>query len=160
MKYKGHESQGKRFAVAILLTSFAMAILPTQGRADTESGQPKGDTTQARAAAGVNGLIAHLHEELKITPAQESAFQQLADVMRENADTMSALAKKRVNAARTVTAVDDLKSYAEISAAHAEGAKKMITAFQPLYDSMSADQKQVADEEFRQHYSTHHHGKP
>jgi len=107
----------------------------------------------------VDGLIAHLHQELKITPAQETLFQKLADAMRENAETMSTLAKKRVDAAKTMTAVDDLKSYAEISEAHAEGAKKMISAFQPLYDSMSDDQKKAADEEFREHYATHHHGK-
>lgn len=78
--------------------------------------------------------------------------------MRENTDTMSTLAKKRADTANTMTAVDDLKSYADISEAHAEGTKRMITAFQPLYDSMSDDQKKTADREFREHYATHHHG--
>jgi hypothetical protein len=146
---------------AILLSSIGMATLPAGSWADTPSGQT--DTAQAKTATktatGVDGLIAHLHEELKITPAQEASFQKLADVMRENAETMSTLAKKRVDAAKTVTAVDDLKSYAEISEAHAEGAKKMVSAFQPLYDSMSDDQKKTADEEFREHYATHHHRK-
>jgi len=138
-----------------------MASLPARSWSDTASGQANTAQAEAatKAAAGVDGLVAHLHHELKITPAQEALFQKLADVMRENAETMSTLAKRRVDAAQTMTAVDDLKSYAEISAAHAEGTKKMIAAFQPLYDSMSDDQKKTADEEFREHYATHHHRK-
>ena len=144
-------------AGVILLSSIGMASVPARSWADTASGQA--DTAQAKASAGVNGLIAHLHEELKILPPQEPLFQKLADVMRENAETMGTLAKRRADAAKTMTAVEDLKSYAEISEAHAEGTKKMISAFQPLYDSMSDDQKKIADEEFREHYATHHHGK-
>ena len=164
MKHTSHESQARRLAVtaAILLSGIGMASLPARSWSDTASDQTstaqvKGATNAA--ATGVGGLIAHLHQELKITPAQEALFQKLADVMRENAETMSTLAKKRADAAQTMTAVDDLKSYAEISEAHAEGSKKMIAAFQPLYDSMSDDQKKTADAEFREHYATHHHRK-
>jgi hypothetical protein len=135
-----------------------MAGLPARLCSAANLGQP--DTVHAKAATGVDGLIAHLHEELKITPSQETRFQKLADVMRENAETMGSLAKSRADSAKTMTAMDDLQSYAEISEAHAEGSKKMIAAFQPLYDSMSDDQKTIADREFRDHYSTHHRGKP
>lgn len=163
MKLNNHGSQGRRLVLtgALLLSSIGMASLPAGSWADTPSGQAdKAQAkTAAKTAAGVDGLIAHLHEELKITPAQEASFQKLADVMRENAETMSTLAKRRMDAAKTVTAVDDLKSYAEISEAHAAGAKKMVSAFQPLYDSMSDDQKKAANEEFREHYATHHHRK-
>lgn len=69
--------------------------------------------------------------------------------MRENAETMSRLAQERAEHAQTATALDDLKSYAEISEAHADGTKRMIQAFQALYDSMSPEQKNAADAEFR-----------
>ena len=72
---------------------------------------------------------------------------------------MRALAKKRADGATTMTAVDDLKSYAEISEAHAEGAKKMIPVFEALYDTMTDAQKKAADDEFREHYAAHHHQK-
>jgi len=108
-------------------------------------------------AGGVDALIAHLHEKFKITPAQEDLWRKLADVMRENAQAMSTLAKKRHDSAKTMTAPDDLKSYAAISEAHTEGTKKMIPVFQALYDSMSEAQKKEADTEFKEHYAQRHH---
>lgn len=145
----------------ILMLGITAANVPGPTWAAAASGQDHTavQTTKSvpRAAGGVDGLIEHLHDVFKITPAQESLFQKLADVMREDADAMSALAKKRADGAKTMTAPDDLKSYSEISEAHAEGAKKMIPAFQALYDSMSADQKRAADDEFREHYAAHHH---
>jgi hypothetical protein len=147
----------------ILLSSIITASVPGATWAASATGQGntagQGTTSAPSAPGGVDGLIAHLHEAFKITPAQESLFQKLADVMRQDAEAMSALAKKRADDAKTMTAVDDLKSYSEISAAHAEGAKKMIPVFQALYDSMSADQKKAADDEFRVHYAAHHHRK-
>ena len=50
-----------------------------------------------------------------------------------------------------MTAIDDLKSYSEIADAHADGLKKFIPAFEPLYAGMSDAQKKSADTLFRQH---------
>ncbi len=139
-----------------------MAHLPGRTWADAAPAQTATQTTTSAPSAathGVDGLIAHLHEKFQITPAQENLFQKLADVMRENADTMRLLAKKRADGAKTSTAVDDLKSYSEISEAHAAGIKKMIPAFQALYDNMSDARKKAADDEFREHYAEHHHRK-
>ncbi len=164
MQHIDRISQARRLVIAglLLLSSIAMANLPGRAWADaaTASAGTAAAATQGTpnpAARGVNGLIAHLHEKFQITPAQEPLFQKLAEVMRENAETMSALAKKRADSAKTSTAVDDLKSYSEISEAHAAGTKKMIPAFQALYDSLSDAQKKAADDEFREHYSQHHH---
>jgi len=141
-----------------------MANLPGRTWANAPTGQagtaPQTAKTNPNASThGVDGLIAHLHEQFRISPTQETLFQKLADVMRENADTMNMLTKKRVDNAKTSTAVDDLKSYSEISEAHAAGTKKMIPVFQALYDSMSDAQKKAADAEFREHYAAHHHRK-
>jgi len=133
------------------LGGMAQVVLPNDASAaNAAQSAPKS------AARGVDGLIAHLHQAFAITPAQEKLFQALADVMRENAATMSSLAKRRVEGSGGMTAVDDLKSYSELSEAHADGTRKMIPAFQALYDSMSDAQKKAADEEFREHYSSHH----
>jgi hypothetical protein len=60
----------------------------------------------------------------------------------------------RADKASTATALDDLKSYAEIATAHAEGLKKFLPVFETLYGSMSDAQKAQADTLFRgpQHY--------
>lgn len=149
---------------AIALASVAVANMPAIAWAADPAGQAPTaaspvPTATSAPTRGVDGLIAHLHTEFMVTPAQEDLFQKLATVMREDADAMSALAKKRADGAKTNSAVDDLKSYAEIAGAHAEGAKRMIPVFQALYDSMSDAQKKAADTEFRDHYATRHHHK-
>ena len=148
MQYIQRNSQSRRLVImsAILTSSIALTSLI-------------GPSFAGAATGGVDALIAHLHNKFKILPAQESLFQKLADTMRADAVAMSALAKKRADGATTMTAVDDLKSYAEISEAHAEGAKKMIPVFDALYDTMTDAQKKAADDEFREHYAAHHHQK-
>ena len=59
--------------------------------------------------------------------------------------------KARADKAKTMTAVDDLKSYAEIADAHADGLKKFVPAFEALYASMSDAQKANANTLFRGH---------
>jgi hypothetical protein len=51
--------------------------------------------------------------------------------------------------AKEMTAVDDLKSYGEIAAAHADGIKKLTPVFADLYASMSEPQRKEADTLFR-----------
>jgi hypothetical protein len=155
---------GARWVITGVILSSAIvgASLPGRTWADSTSGQagtaePSNVARNTGQHGGVDGLIVHLHQAFKITPAQETLFQNLADVMRQDAETMSALAKTRAEGAKTRTAVDDLTSYSEIAEAHAEGTKKMIPPFQALYASMSDSQKKAADEEFREHYAAHHH---
>ena len=166
MQYVDRNSLARRLVITgvILMSSIVIANLPGRTWAGAATGQAgtaaqTTKTTPSAATHGVDGLIAHLHDKFQITPAQENLFQKLADVMKENAETMSVLAKKRAEGAKTSTAVDDLKSYSEISEAHAAGTRKMIPVFQALYDSLSDAQKKAADDEFREHYAQHHHQK-
>jgi hypothetical protein len=69
--------------------------------------------------------------------------------MRDNAKTMDTLTQARMARAADMTAVDDLKSYGEITDAHADGIKKLTPVFADLYASMSDPQKKVADTLFR-----------
>ena len=105
----------------------------------------------ASKADRVEARIKELHTKLNITPAQEEPWNKVAQVMRDNAKTMEALIKARSEKAGTMTAVDDLKSYSAIAEAHADGLKKFIPAFEPLYAGMSDAQKKSADTLFRQH---------
>jgi hypothetical protein len=105
----------------------------------------------------VETRITMLHSKLAITAAQEPAWQNLIQVMRDNAQAMEALRTARADKAKTATAVDDLKSYAEITTAHAEGLKKFIPVFETLYGSMSDAQKAQADTLFR---GPQHHNRP
>ncbi len=122
--------------------------------AQTDTGSAAVDTQSSAAQraeerAGIDALIDHLHDSLKITAEQEPLWHGVTEVMRENAETLSRLAQERAEHVQTATALDDLKSYAEISEAHAAGTERMIPVFQALYDSMSPEQKNATDVEFR-----------
>jgi periplasmic protein CpxP/Spy len=113
---------------------------------------------KASAEDRVEVRITELRTQIKITPAQEGQWNKVTQVMRDNAKAQDALTQSRLEKAKTLTAVEDLKSYGEIVAAHADGIQKLIPVFEVLYDSMSDAQKKEADEAFR-HGHRHHHGK-
>ena len=93
--------------------------------------------------------IKDMHTKFKITAAQEEQWAKVVQVMRDDAKTMDALTQARVDHAKDMTAVDDLKSYGEITDAHAEGIKHLTPVFADLYASMSDVQKKEADNFFR-----------
>ena len=95
--------------------------------------------------ARVEARLTEFHAKLQITPAQEGLWQQVTAVMRDNAKTLDELIQVRAAQARTISALDDLKSYSAIADAHAEGLKKFLTAFEPLYVSLSDAQQRQAD---------------
>jgi protein CpxP len=97
----------------------------------------------------VETRIKDMHAKLMITQAQEDQWTKVAQVMRDNEKTIEPLIKARVENAKTMTAVDDLKSYGEITDAHADGIKKFTPVFATLYASMSDAQKKEADSLFR-----------
>ena len=101
-----------------------------------------------------------MHEKLKISAAQEEQWAKIEQAMREDAKKMDSLTQARVDHAKDMTAIDDLKSYYEVTEAHADGIKKLIPLFTTLYDGMSDEQKKTADTLFRHGFHKHgeHHG--
>lgn len=93
--------------------------------------------------------IKDMHAKLDITQAQEDQWAKVVEVMRDNARSMDTLTTARHENAKTMTAVDDLRSYGEITDAHAEGIKRLTPVFAALYDEMSDAQKKEADTLFR-----------
>ena len=138
-------SAGLNTARALAQTGAGSAAVSTKSSA----------TQHENERAGIDALIDHLHGSLKITAEQESLWRGVTKVMRENAETMNRLAQERAEHAQTATALDNLKSYAGISEAHAAATRRMIPVFEGLYDSMSPEQKTAADAEFRGHLQEH-----
>ena len=103
----------------------------------------------------IEARIKDMHTKLKITAAEEEQWAKVTDVMRDNASKMDELNSARRANAKTMNAVDDLKSYGDVVDAHADEIKKFAAAFSPLYDSMSDAQKAEADQLFR-HGDTPH----
>jgi hypothetical protein len=147
------------FALAALLASIGVASASDAPAPQTRMMLAAADTATVPAATPsavaadkrVEARIKDLHIRLGITAAQEGAWENVAGAMRDSANTMIALIQARTDNAQTMTAVDDLKSYAQIAQAHADSLQKFTPVFGTLYDSMSDPQKKNADLIFRAH---------
>jgi periplasmic protein CpxP/Spy len=134
-----------------LSTAFAQSSAPVAAAPGAPAGASAPDTarTQAREAR-VEQRIAELHAKLKITAAQDDQWNKFANVMRDNGHTMGELYRQRMSLPASTTALDDMKQYAQITQAQADGTKHLVEAFEPLYASLSPEQKKLADANFHQ----------
>lgn len=146
-------------ALVMLATAAAMsgAFAQTSAPASAPVSAASAPAGKAGHERNVEDRIAYLHSQLKITSAQESQWNAFADVMRNNGQTMGQLFQQR-RAATNVSALDDMKQYADIAQAHADGMKKLVDAFDPLYSSFSPEQKKLADATFHQPGGMEGHG--
>jgi hypothetical protein len=119
---------------------------PTPAPATTTN-QMSGPAAGAKPVADnpVEARITELHAKLAITSAQEDLWSHVTQVMRDNEQAMEALHRTRLERATTISAVEDVKSYAAIAEAHADGLKRFAPVFEALYASMSDAQKKNAD---------------
>lgn len=150
-----------------VLTAFALlaVVLAPPMPAVAQSG-PAGVPSQAPAAASpapsapalpssdrraqrVERRVRDWHDRLRITPAQEGQWSAFATVMRENMQRMEAMHAEQRQAAATMTALDDMRSYARVTQAHADEIQRLIGPFEALYNSLSPEQRQIADQAFR-----------
>jgi periplasmic protein CpxP/Spy len=168
----------RRFAAASALLAATMAM-PVAGWAQTQAGpatpmpaqsQPattngttphvttdaNGHTPQsASLLQGVEQHIRDLHRQLKITAAEQPQWDQFAAVMRSNAQAMSDSLDQRAHQISTMTAVQDMTTYAQLAQQRSEDLVKLSSAFETLYNSFSDQQKKDADQLFRQQAEVH-----
>jgi LTXXQ motif family protein len=104
----------------------------------------------AATQAAVDQRIRTLQSQLGITEAQMPLWSAFAQAMRENAAATDALFTQRAGAVTTMSAPDNMRSYAQIARAYADNTERLATAFDSLYASLSDTQKQAADTLFRQ----------
>ncbi|HVW53733.1 MAG TPA: Spy/CpxP family protein refolding chaperone [Trinickia sp.] len=140
---------------------FAQASTPAAASAaqPSASSGPAADAHAAKREARVEERIAYLRTQLKITPAQETQWKAFAEVMRANGQNMGRLYRQRMQAEASQSALGNMKQYALLAQAHADDMKQLVDAFEPLYDSMSPEQKKLADTTFRQHEHEHERGR-
>jgi len=113
----------------------------------TTNGQP---TSTAHVMEGkIEQRIADLHAKLQISPAQQPQWDQFSQLMRDNARSMDQSFQHRVQTMPSMTATENMQSYADVSMAHAQDVEKLVPAFQALYGTMSDSQKRRADQVFR-----------
>ena len=112
--------------------------------------QPALPAPSAATQAAVGQRVRALQSQLGITEAQMPLWNAFAQAMRDNAASTDALFAQRANAVASMSAVDNMHSYAQIARAYADNTERLATAFDSLYASLSETQKQAADTLFRQ----------
>jgi hypothetical protein len=121
--------------------------------ASSAAAQPASPAPSTATQAAVDQRIRTLQSQLGITEAQMPLWTAFAQAMRDNAASTDALFAQRVNGVASMSAVDNMHSYAQIARAYADNTERLATAFDSLYASLTDVQKQAADTLFRQQAS-------
>jgi hypothetical protein len=118
--------------------SAAMPGMPMMGMMQMMMGQNG-------MAGHVEGRIAFLKAELKVTDAQQPLWNTVAEAIRSNAKDMAGMPHGMAMMGGSATLPEKLASHEKMMAAHLDGLRKLRTAFDPLYAALSTDQKKTAD---------------
>ncbi len=148
--------------LAISVCAVSMGAAQAQAPAPALPPPPAAAAAPASAPAGKPGptqvaveqRIAALQTKLAITQDQQAAWSAFAQVMRDNAQNTDTLFQQRARGASTMSAVDNMKSYAAIARAYADNTQHLADAFAELYGKLSPQQQQSADTLFRQPVSS------
>ena len=98
-------------------------------------------------AGYVEGRLAFLKTELKITDAQLPLWNGVADAIRANAKSMSEIMSGgMMGGSQTAALPEKLALHEKMMTAHLEGLRRLKTAVDPLYAALSPEQKKTADE--------------
>jgi len=95
----------------------------------------------------VEVMISNMRTKLRVTPAEQSQFDAVADVMRTNAKAMETLLAERAHDTDQ-SAVASLHWYEKLTDAHAAALKNFTPAFETFYATLSASQRKAADAMF------------
>jgi len=151
------------FLAAALLTSVAAVGLSpalaqnTPAPATSDAVQPSmHHHARMLPSQLVDGRVAFLKAELKITPAQETQWQQVAAAMHENANSLDQAIKPARQDLGSMDAVQRLALREHFAKVRAENDGRLLTAFKPLYASLSSEQQQVANQLVAPHHERHH----
>jgi protein CpxP len=104
----------------------------------------------------VDGRIAFLKTQLKITPAQEVQWQQVEAAMRENAKTLDQTITTARQNRGNIDAVQRLELRAQFAKVRVDNDARLLAAFKPLYASLSPEQQQMANQLVGAHHHWHH----
>ena len=95
----------------------------------------------------VEGRIAFLNTELKMTDAQQPLWNAVADAMRANANEMAAMMPMMQSMMQpSGTLPEKLAGREKAMTAHLEALRKLKAAIDPLYAALSDQQKKTADQ--------------
>jgi Tfp pilus assembly protein PilN len=134
-------------ATVVVMVAFLSAIFfasPNSAYAATVKKKAPA-VASTSAVEHTEARIKLLQDALKITDIQKESWNNLTQVMRENAKVMDALSKDRAEKTAALNSVERLKFHSQISEVQLEQLKKLIPPFEALYVIMSDEQKASTD---------------
>ena len=145
------------FSVTLVVVMVAFLSTIFLANADPSFAAPgkKKSSAIARpsAVAHTEAQIKQLQGALNITEAQQELWDNLTQVMRENAKDMDALTdslrKERAEGTQNMNAVEHMKFHSRITAAHSDQLEKLIPPLEAFYDSLSDEQRKTTDTIFQ-----------
>jgi hypothetical protein len=134
----------------VVMVAFLSTIFFVNANPSFAAGKKKSSAVaRPSAVEHTEAQIKQLQGALKITEAQQELWDNLTQVMRENAEDMDALTKERAGSTKTMNAVEHMKFHSQITKAHLDQLEKFIPPFEAFYDSLSDEQKKSTDTIFR-----------
>lgn len=150
MKRKTNSVVLQATLILVLVAFLSTIFLANANNSFAASGKKKSQAmTQTSAVEHTEAQIKQLQGTLNISAAQEPLWNNLTQVMRENAKDMDALNKERAEQTVSLNAVEHIKFHSQITQAHLSQMNKLIPPFEAFYDSMSDQQKNITNIVFR-----------
>ncbi|WP_370155114.1 Spy/CpxP family protein refolding chaperone [Ferrovibrio sp.] len=113
--------------------------------ADAQPGQPaRPHANRAMPGQFIEGRIAFLQTELKLTATQQPLFDRLAGEMRAGAKDMQAR-MTAVRADRPDSSVERMERRTMLMKAALADSERFLAAYKPLYGALSPEQRKTAD---------------
>ena len=161
MKRKAYQIVFSATLVLVMVAFLSAIFFANPNSSFAASGKKKSSAVaRPSAVAYAENQIKQLQGALNLTEAQQELWNNLTQVMRENAKDMDVLIKDRAENAKTMNSVEHLKLHSQITEAHLAQLKKLIPPFEAFYNSQSDEQKKITDTLFRTgKYEKKHKGK-
>ena len=152
------------FAAALLASATLLGLSPVLAQTAPAPGDTAVVQSQARHHGGprmlpgqlVDGRIAFLKAELKVTPEQETQWQSVATALRQNANALDQAITSARQQRGTMDALQRLTVREQFDKVRTENDERLLSAFKPLYASLSPEQQQIANQLLVQHHGWHH----
>ena len=150
MKRKTNSVVFRATLVLVMVAFLSTIFLASANISFAASGQKRSQTmSRTSAVEHTENQIKQLQGALNISEAQQPLWNNMTQVMRENARDMDDLNKERAEQTAPMNAVEHMKFHSQVTQSHLSQANKLIPPFEAFYDSMSDQQKNITNIVFR-----------
>lgn len=109
-------------------------------------GMAGGPQMCAAMTGHIDGRLAFLKAELKITAAQEPLWHDYAAALRDEAEHMRHHCSAMMSGRETMSLPERLDRHEQMMASHLDAMRVLAKALKPLYASLDETQKRTADQ--------------